>query len=113
MALIGFPNVGKSTLISRVSAARPKIADYPFTTLVPNLGVVRVGARSGRPGDATEFVMADIPGLIEGAAEGRGLGHDFLRHVERARVLCVLLDLSELAPLEPRGAVGHPAARAR
>lgn len=101
VALIGFPNVGKSTLISRVSAARPKIADYPFTTLVPNLGVVRVGARSGRPGDATEFVMADIPGLIEGAAEGRGLGHDFLRHVERARVLCVLLDLSELAPIPP------------
>ncbi len=101
VALIGFPNVGKSTLISRVSAARPKIADYPFTTLVPNLGVVRVGARSGRPNDATEFVMADIPGLIEGAAEGRGLGHDFLRHVERARVLCVLLDLSELAPLGP------------
>ena len=102
VALIGFPNVGKSTLISRVSAARPKIADYPFTTLTPNLGVVRVGARSGRPNDATEFVMADIPGLIEGAAEGRGLGHDFLRHVERARVLCVLLDLSELAPLSPQ-----------
>ncbi len=101
VALIGFPNVGKSTLIARVSAARPKIANYPFTTLVPNLGVVRVGARSARPSDATEFVMADIPGLIEGAAEGRGLGHDFLRHVERARVLCVLLDLSELAPLEP------------
>ncbi|MGD0693192.1 MAG: GTPase ObgE, partial [Acidimicrobiales bacterium] len=71
VALIGFPNVGKSTLIARVSAARPKIADYPFTTLVPNLGVVRVGERSGRPSDATEFVMADIPGLIEGAAEGR------------------------------------------
>ncbi len=101
VALIGFPNVGKSTLISRLSAARPKIADYPFTTLVPNLGVVRVGARSGRPQDATEYVMADIPGLIEGAAEGRGLGHDFLRHVERARVLCVLLDLSEYAPLPP------------
>jgi len=101
VALIGFPNVGKSTLISRVSAARPKIADYPFTTLVPNLGVVRVGGRAARPGDATEFVMADIPGLIEGAAEGRGLGHDFLRHVERARVLCVLLDLSESAPMPP------------
>jgi GTP-binding protein len=101
VALIGFPNVGKSTLISRISAARPKIADYPFTTLVPNLGVVRVGNRSSRPGDATEFVVADIPGLIEGAAEGRGLGHDFLRHVERARVLCVLLDLSELAPRPP------------
>jgi len=94
--------VGKSTLIARVSAARPKIADYPFTTLVPNLGVVRVGARSGRPKDATEFVMADIPGLIEGAATGRGLGHDFLRHVERARVLCVLLDLSELAVVSPQ-----------
>ncbi|MFY9783570.1 MAG: GTPase ObgE [Acidimicrobiales bacterium] len=101
VALIGFPNVGKSTLISRISAARPKIADYPFTTLVPNLGVVRVGARSSRPNDATEFVVADIPGLIEGAAEGRGLGHDFLRHVERARVLCVLLDLSETAPRPP------------
>jgi GTP-binding protein len=101
VALIGFPNVGKSTLIARVSAARPKIADYPFTTLVPNLGVVRVGGRSARRDAATEFVMADIPGLIEGAATGRGLGHDFLRHVERARVLCVLLDLSELAPMEP------------
>jgi len=101
VALIGFPNVGKSTLISRLSAAKPKIADYPFTTLVPNLGVVRVGARPGRPGAATEFVMADVPGLIEGAAEGRGLGHDFLRHVERARVLCVLVDLSELAPHSP------------
>jgi GTPase len=101
VALIGFPNVGKSTLISRLSAARPKIANYPFTTLVPHLGVVRVGARSGRPQDATEYVMADIPGLIEGAAEGRGLGHDFLRHVERARVLCVLVDLSEFAPVGP------------
>ena len=101
VALIGFPNVGKSTLISRVSAARPKIADYPFTTLVPNLGVVRVGQRAARPGDASEFVMADIPGLIEGAAAGRGLGHDFLRHVERARVLCVLLDLSETAARPP------------
>jgi GTP-binding protein len=102
VALIGFPNVGKSTLISRVSAAKPKIANYPFTTLVPNLGVVRVGARAGRPGATTEFVMADIPGLIEGAATGRGLGHDFLRHVERARVLCVLVDLSEIAPVPPQ-----------
>ncbi len=102
VALIGFPNVGKSTLIARVSAARPKIADYPFTTLVPNLGVVRVGNRQGRPSDATEFVMADIPGLIEGAADGRGLGHDFLRHVERARVLCVLLDASPLSVQSPR-----------
>ena len=101
VAIIGFPNVGKSTLIARVSAARPKIADYPFTTLVPNLGVVRVGTRAARREDATEFVMADIPGLIEGAAGGRGLGHDFLRHVERARVLCVLLDLAPTAGATP------------
>lgn len=87
VALVGFPNVGKSTLISRVSAAKPKIADYPFTTLEPNLGVVRLD-------DGTEYVVADIPGLIEGAAEGRGLGHRFLRHVERARVLVLLIDLA-------------------
>lgn len=86
IAIIGYPSVGKSTLISRISNARPKIADYPFTTLVPNLGVVKV--------DQTDFVVADIPGLIEGAHEGKGLGIAFLKHIERAEILVHLLDLT-------------------
>ncbi|MBP1747258.1 MAG: GTPase ObgE, partial [Deltaproteobacteria bacterium] len=99
IGIVGLPNAGKSTLISRLTDARPKIGDYPFTTLTPTLGVLREGDNT--------FVMADIPGIVEGAAQGRGLGLTFLKHIERTRTLLLVLDVSGVNPVEDYKTLKH------